>query len=72
MLPEILAGSILVSSKAIDEFRGTTTFVSNIEGETRTIPSAMNSFLQMPDGDENAMQLIVVAACISIIALIAS
>ena len=72
MLPEILAGSILVSSKAIDEFRSTTTFVSNIEGETRTIPSAMNSFLQMPDGDENAMQLIVVAACISIIALIAS
>ena len=70
--PGILAGSILSFAKALGEFGATITFVSNIPGETQTIPSAIYSFTQVPGGDANALRLTAVSIAISLVALIAS
>ena len=51
MLPGIVAGMILSFAKAMGEFGATITFVSNIPGETQTLPSAIYSFTQVPGGD---------------------
>jgi molybdate transport system permease protein len=70
--PGILAGSILSFAKALGEFGATITFVSNIPGETQTIPSAIYSFTQVPGGDANALRLTAVSVAISLVALVAS
>ena len=70
--PGILAGSILSFAKALGEFGATITFVSNIPGETQTIPSAIYSFTQVPGGDASALRLTAVSIAISLVALIAS
>ena len=70
--PGILAGSILSFAKALGEFGATITFVSNIPGETQTIPSAIYSFTQVPGGDASALRLTAVSIAFSLVALIAS
>lgn len=70
--PGILAGSILALAKALGEFGATITFVSNIPGETQTLPSAIYSFTQVPGGDAGALRLSLVAIAISLLALLAS
>jgi molybdate transport system permease protein len=70
--PGILAGCILSFAKALGEFGATITFVSNIPGETRTIPSAIYTFTQVPDGDADALRLTAVSIVISLVALVAS
>ena len=72
MLPGIVAGAILAFAKALGEFGATITFVSNIEGQTQTLPSAIYSFLQVPGGDQPAILLVGVAVLISVLALVAS
>jgi molybdate transport system permease protein len=72
ILPGIVAGSILAFAKAIGEFGATITFVSNIPGETQTIPSAIYAFLQVPGGQEAAQRLVVVAVVIAMAALLLS
>ena len=57
-LPGILIGSILCFSRSLGEFGATMTFVGNIPDETRTIPIAIYSFLQQPDGEQMAMRLV--------------
>ena len=59
--PGILAGAILSFAKALGEFGATITFVSNIPGETQTIPSAIYSCTQVPGGDADALKLTAVA-----------
>jgi len=71
-LPGILAGMVLSFAKALGEFGATITFVSNIPGETRTLPAAIYTFTQVPGGDEGAMRLVVVAILLSLAALIVS
>ena len=71
-LPGVVTGSILAFAKAIGEFGATITFVSNIPGETRTLPSAVYSFMQVPDGEESAYRLVVLAIVISMTALLLS
>lgn len=71
-IPGILAGSILAFAKALGEFGATITFVSNIPGETQTLPSAIYSFTQVPGGDANALRLAAISVVISFIALLAS
>lgn len=71
-LPGIIAGAVLSFAKALGEFGATITFVSNIPGETQTIPAAIYSFTQMPGGDAGAWRLSLVAAIIALGALIAS
>jgi molybdate transport system permease protein len=71
-LPGIIAGMILGFAKAMGEFGATITFVSNIPGETQTLPSAIHSFTQVPGGDFQALRLTFISIAISFLALIAS
>ncbi|MCT4334017.1 molybdate ABC transporter permease subunit [Paracoccus sp. YLB-12] len=71
-LPGIIAGAILAFAKAMGEFGATITFVSNIPGQTRTIPSAIYAFLQVPGGEDSAMKLVVVSVVVAMGALLAS
>jgi molybdate transport system permease protein len=72
ILPGIVAGMILSFARALGEFGATITFVSNIPGETQTLPTAIYTFLQIPGGDAGAMRLTLVAVAISVAALFAS
>jgi molybdate transport system permease protein len=57
MLPGVLAGAITAFSAALGEFGAVITFVSNIPGETRTLPLALYAALQTPGGDAAAARL---------------
>jgi molybdate transport system permease protein len=72
ILPGILAGMILAFARALGEFGATITFVSNIPGETQTIPTAIYTFIQAPGGDIAALRLTLVSIAISMAALIVS
>ncbi len=71
-LPGVLTGAILGFAKAMGEFGATITFVSNIPNQTRTIPSAIYTFLQQPDGKQGALILVAVSIFIAILALVLS
>ncbi len=71
-LPGVLAGAILGFAKAVGEFGATITFVSNIPNQTRTIPSAIYTFLQQPGGEQGALILVAVSIFIAILALVLS
>jgi molybdate transport system permease protein len=62
MMPGVMAGAVTAFSAALGEFGAVITFVSNIPGETRTLPLALYSALQTPNGDLAAARL----ACISL------
>jgi molybdate transport system permease protein len=72
ILPGILAGMILSFARALGEFGATITFVSNIPGETQTIPTAIYTLIQEPGGDIAALRLTLVSVLISLAALIAA
>ena len=72
ILPGILAGSILAFAKAMGEFGATITFVSNIPGQTQTLPSAIYAFLQVPGGEASALRLVIIAVVIAMGALLLS
>jgi len=71
-VPGILAGAVLGFARSIGEFGATITFVSNVPGETRTLPLAIYSVLQQPDGDAMAMRLSAISIALSLAALVAS
>ncbi|WP_204951425.1 molybdate ABC transporter permease subunit [Methylopila capsulata] len=71
-LPGVLAGAVLAFAKALGEFGATITFVSNIPGETRTLPAAIYTLTQTPGGDAAAGRLVLVAIALSLGALILS
>ncbi|MEY2927292.1 MAG: molybdate transporter permease protein [Pseudomonadota bacterium] len=70
--PGLLAGIVLGFARSLGEFGATITFVSSIPGETRTLPLAIYSALQMPDGDAVVTRLAVIAVILSLVALITS
>ena len=70
--PGIVAGAILGFAKALGEFGATITFVSNIPGETRTLPLAIYAFLQVPGAEGAAARLVVLAVLVSLGALVLS
>jgi molybdate transport system permease protein len=72
IVPGIIAGMILCFAKAMGEFGATITFVSNIPGETQTLPSAIYTFTQVPGGDAGALRLTLVSIAIAMLALLAS
>ncbi len=72
MTPGILAGVVLAFARSLGEFGATITFVSNIPGETRTIPVAIYTLTQTPDGDVGALRLSIIAVVLALIALVAS
>jgi molybdate transport system permease protein len=71
-LPGVIAGAILAFAKSMGEFGATITFVSNIPGETQTLPSAIYTFTQVPGGDASALRLTAVSVAISMAALLFS
>jgi len=72
ILPGIIAGAILAFAKAMGEFGATITFVSNIPGQTQTLPSAIYAVLQVPGGEGNAARLVWIAILIAMTALLVS
>ena len=72
VLPGILAGAILAFAKAMGEFGATITFVSNIPGQTQTLPTAIYAFLQVPGGEASALRLVGIAVAVSMAALLLS
>ncbi|MGR3573070.1 molybdate ABC transporter permease subunit [Brevirhabdus sp.] len=72
ILPGIIAGSLLGFAKAMGEFGATITFVSNIPGQTQTLPTAIYGFLQIPGGEGAALRLVAVSIALSMGALLAS
>ena len=71
-LPGIVTGALLSVARSLGEFGATITFVSNIPGETETLPLAIYSLVQTPGGDAQALRLSLFAVVLSIAALIAS
>jgi molybdate transport system permease protein len=71
-LPGILAGLVLSFARAFGEFGATITFVSNIPGETQTLPTAIYSFIQVPGGDAQALRLTLISIAIAAVALVLS
>ena len=71
-LPGILAGSVLGFARSIGEFGATITFVSNIPGETRTLPLAIYTGLQVPGTEMVVARLAVISILLSFAALLAS
>jgi molybdate transport system permease protein len=72
MSPGILAGAILAFARSLGEFGATITFVSNIPGETRTLPLALYSLTQTPDGETGALRLTAIAVVLAFASLAAS
>ncbi|GLS54582.1 molybdate ABC transporter permease [Methylobacterium gregans] len=72
ILPGILAGLVLCFAKAMGEFGATITFVSNIPGETQTLPSAIYTLTQVPGGEAGAMRLTLISIAVSMSALVLS
>jgi molybdate transport system permease protein len=71
-LPGCLAGAVLAFAKAMGEFGATITFVSNIPGETQTLPSAIYTLTQVPGGEGPALRLTVISVALSVTALLVS
>jgi molybdate transport system permease protein len=68
-LPGVLAGAILCFSRSLGEFGATMAFVGNIPGETRTLPLAIYSFMQMPGGESSAARLAALSVALALMAL---
>lgn len=71
-LPGIVAGVVLGLARSLGEFGATITFVSNIPGETRTLPLAIYTALQVPGGEATVTRLAIIAVVLSLLALVAS
>ena len=72
MVPGLLAGAVLAFARSLGEFGATITFVSNIPGETQTLPSALYTFTQVPGGEAGALRLSLIAVAVSMLALLAA
>jgi molybdate transport system permease protein len=72
MLPGILGGTITAFSAALGEFGAVITFVSNIPGETRTLPLALYTALQSPGGETQAARLAALAIALGLSGLLLS
>jgi molybdate transport system permease protein len=70
--PGLLTGALLGFARGLGEFGATITFVSNIPGETRTLPLAIYGATQVPSGDAEALRLSIISVAIALAALAAS
>jgi len=71
-IPGIITGLILAFARSLGEFGATITFVSNIRGQTQTLPLALYTLTQVPDGEIGAMRLCVLSVLIAMAALVCS
>lgn len=72
ILPGVIAGAVLGFAKAMGEFGATITFVSNIPGQTQTVPSAIYAALQVPGQEGDAFKLVSLSVVLAMGALLAS
>lgn len=71
-LPGVLVASVLGFARSIGEFGATITFVSNVPGQTQTLPLAIYSALQLPGGEGQVLRLAAIAIVLSLAALVIS
>lgn len=71
-IPGIITGVMLSFARSLGEFGATISFVSNIPGETQTIPLAMYNFLETPGAEMDAARLCVISIVIALISLFVS
>ncbi len=71
-LPGLLAGSLLTFARSLGEFGATIVFAGNIVGQTRTLPAAIYTYINQPNGESAALGLVLVSAAISLLALVGS
>ena len=72
IMPGIIAGAILGFARCLGEFGATITFVSNIPGQTQTLPIALYGFSQVPGGEEAAFRIVIISIIIALCALAGS
>ena len=72
VMPGVLSGVILAFARSLSEFGATITFVSNIPGETRTLPIALYALTQIPGGDAAALRLCLISVVVAFGALLAA
>lgn len=72
IVPGIITGIILAFARSLGEFGATITFVSNIRGQTQTLPLALYTLTQVPDGETGAMRLCLLSVLIAMSALVCS
>jgi len=65
MAPGLLSGAVLGFAASLGEFGATITFVSNVPGQTQTLPLAIYSALQQPGGDDAAARLVLWAVLLA-------
>jgi molybdate transport system permease protein len=70
--PGLAAGVVLGFARALGEFGATITFVGAIPGETLTLPTAIYQATQSPGGEREALMLCLVAASLSVAAVLVS
>jgi molybdate transport system permease protein len=63
---------MLCFSRSLGEFGATMAFVGNIPGETRTLPLAIYSFTNVPNGEAPAMRLALLSILLAVSALLIS
>lgn len=71
-LPGIIVGTVLAFARSLGEFGATITFVSNIPGETRTIPSAMYTLIQTLAGKVARRDSGIISIALAMISLLIS
>ncbi|OWO84464.1 molybdate ABC transporter permease [Photorhabdus luminescens] len=71
-LPGVIVGTVLAFARSLGEFGATITFVSNIPGETRTIPLAMYTLIETPGAETAAARLCIIAIILALISLMVS
>ncbi|MEW5288022.1 molybdate ABC transporter permease subunit [Erwinia papayae] len=69
IFPGIITGMVLAFARSLGEFGATITFVSNIPGETRTLPSAMYTLIETPGAENAAARLCVMAIVLALVSL---
>ena len=69
-IPGIVVGMVLAFARSLGEFGATITFVSNIPGQTQTLPLALYTMTQVPKGEDAAMRLCFIAVVIALLALV--
>ena len=72
IMPGVLAGVILCFARSLSEFGATITFVSNIPGQTRTLPLALYTLTQVPGGEVGALRLCIISGLLAMLALVGS
>lgn len=70
--PGLWVGALFAFARSLGEFGATITFVANIAGQTRTIPTAIYTYLNQPGGDDAALRLVWISVGVSLAALMAS